>query len=270
MNKETLSWIIPVLLAAAVGAAAWWYWNRMATQAPIEVAPPAAEEPQSGQPAGPLHPIGEVEFSDVGEGQLRELPSLADSDEYLKLELSGLLGDPVGSLLAPSRIVERVVATVDSLPRKHVAEQIRPVTALETPFKAVPVGENLFVISEASYRRYDALVDVVSSVDAAELADLYRRYYPLFQDAYEALGYPDGYFNDRLIEAIDDMLATPVIEEPPELVRPHVLFEFADPDLEARSSGQKLLLRMGNENARRIREKLSALRALIVTDSGSR
>jgi len=263
MDKETTSWIIPVLLAAVVGAAAWYYWNRMATVTPPEVVAPPAEEPPAEQPTGPLHPIGETEFDEVGAGDLRELPSLENSDEYLKLELAGLLGDQVASLLAPSRIIERVVATVDSLPRKHVAEQVRPVSGLDSPFKAVPVGENLYVVSEASYRRYDALVDVVASVDAAELADLYRRYYPLFQDAYEALGYPDGYFNDRLVEAIDDMLATPVVEEPPELVRPHVLFEYADPDLEARSSGQKLMLRMGNQNAGRIKEKLSALRALV-------
>jgi len=265
-DKEAISWIIPVLLALAVAAAAWLYWNKTAREAPPEIVAPAAEEPRVEQPSGPQHPVPNAEFDEVGSGELRELPSLADSDQYLKLELSGLLGDSVGSLLAPSRIIERVVATVDSLPRKHVPEQVRPVSALDKPFQALPVGENLYVISEASYRRYDALVDVVASADAAELVDLYRRYYPLFQDAYVALGYPDGYFNDRLVEAIDDMLATPVVEQPAELQRPHVLFEFADPDLESRSSGQKLLLRMGNENARRIKEKLAALRVLLVSD----
>ena len=106
----------------------------------------------------------------------------------------------------------------------------------------------------------------VSSVAATILIDLYRRYYPLFQKAYVDLGYPRGFFDDRLVEAIDDMLATPVVEEPVILIRPHVLYEFEDPDLESRSSGQKLMLRMGSDNAALIKEKLRQVREMIAND----
>jgi hypothetical protein len=71
----------------------------------------------------------------------------------------------------------------------------------------------------------------------------------LFQQAYENLGHPPEYFNDRLIEVIDHLLATPELPDPIPLARPNVQFEFADPNLEARSAGQKVLLRMGHENA---------------------
>ncbi|MFQ5982999.1 MAG: DUF3014 domain-containing protein, partial [Woeseiaceae bacterium] len=53
------------------------------------------------------------------------------------------------------------------------------------------------------------------------------------------------------------------VPEPIRLVRPHVLYEFADEDLESLSSGQKLLLRMGNEHATRIKETLEEFRLLI-------
>jgi hypothetical protein len=46
-----------------------------------------------------------------------------------------------------------------------------------------------------------------------------------------------------------------------------VLYKFADPDLEALSSGQKLLLRMGNDNAARVKDALTGLRERIARPS---
>ena len=51
----------------------------------------------------------------------------------------------------------------------------------------------------------------MESVDTGRLAALYVRFYPLFQQAYRDLGYPNGYFNDRLVEVIDHLLVTPEI-----------------------------------------------------------
>jgi hypothetical protein len=90
---------------------------------------------------------------------------------------------------------------------------------------------------------------------------LYRQFYPLFQRAYEDLGYPKAYFNDRLIAVIDHLLAAPRTPALVKLTQPKVLYEFADPELQSRSSGQKILLRMGNENAARVKAKLRELRA---------
>ena len=41
------------------------------------------------------------------------------------------------------------------------------------------------------------------------------------------------------------------------------MFTYADPTLEARPAGQKLLLRMGPENAAVVKTKLRELRAII-------
>jgi Protein of unknown function (DUF3014) len=92
---------------------------------------------------------------------------------------------------------------------------------------------------------------------------VYIRFYPLFQQSYQNLGYPTGYFNDRLVEVIDAMLATPEPTGPIQLERPNVMYTFADPALEARPAGQKLLIRMGPQNARVIKAKLTELRAVI-------
>jgi hypothetical protein len=106
---------------------------------------------------------------------------------------------------------------------------------------------------------------MVQSADTRQLAELYFHYYPLFQQAYEDLGYPDKYFNDRFVQVIDHLLETPSPSGPVRLTQPRVFYEFADPSLEERSAGQKLLIRMGNENATKIKAKLRELRALIAT-----
>jgi len=103
----------------------------------------------------------------------------------------------------------------------------------------------------------------VKSTDPKALAAVYFRLYPLFQQAYENLGYPGKYFNDRMVLAIDSLLATPDVQGPIELVRPKVFYQFADPKLEALPAGQKLLIRMGPQNASIIKAKLQQFRAAI-------
>jgi len=46
-------------------------------------------------------------------------------------------------------------------------------------------------------------------------------------------------------------------------VRPWVMVEFADEEVEERSSGQKLMLRIGKDNARRLKAKLAELRTAL-------
>ncbi|HQT27434.1 MAG TPA: DUF3014 domain-containing protein, partial [Burkholderiales bacterium] len=86
------------------------------------------------------------------------------------------------------------------------------------------------------------------TVDAGKLVEIYIRLYPLFQQAYEELGYPKKYFNDRLMTALDNLLDAPDAREPVRLVRPKVFYLFADQDLEDRSIGQRILMRVGSKN----------------------
>jgi hypothetical protein len=243
-NKRT-EWLIPVLLALGAAGALWYYWiavNRPEPQ-PVVVTEPAAEEPPAA--LEPVHPLPEP-------------------DSYFKLALGDLFGEAIEEMLAESGLIERIVASVDNLPRTHVAERIRPIGRLGEPFVADgQEGSDEFAISPLNYDRYDVLVDLLAGADLEEAAEVYRRYYPLFQSAYVDLGYPNGYFNDRLIEVIAHLLATPEIDEPVPLVRPHVLYEFADPELEDLSAGQKLLLRIGTAHRSRVKQRLRDLRNIL-------
>jgi hypothetical protein len=126
--------------------------------------------------------------------------------------------------------------------------------------------------------RYTPYVLLLETVDLQTTVALYKRIYPSLQEAYEQLGYPRGYFNDRLVQVLDLLLATPesdaplqvrlpVIEGPVKPARPWVLYEFVDPSLESLTSGQKIVLRMGSINERRIKARLAEIRRLVTASS---
>jgi hypothetical protein len=120
-------------------------------------------------------------------------------------------------------------------------------------------------LSPQNEARYAPFIELVKVTDTKQLVALYFHFYPLFQQAYEDLGYPSQYFNDRLIEVIDNLLATPDVKGPIELTQPNVLFLYADPKLEALSAGQKTMLRMGPDNERVLKDKLRQLREALAT-----
>ena len=227
---------------------------------PVEV--PA--EPESEEDAGPRHPIEEPSILGIDGGETRPLPTLDDSDGFFLLETGQVFGGDVEEMLVRDSIIDRFVATVDNLPRKHVPEKIRPVDRLATDF--ITEGTGPIVLSDENFKRYDALVEQVAAADLDAVVDMYRRYYPLFQKSYEQLGYPDAYFNDRLIEAIDLMLETPAPTGPIALIQPNVLYEFIDPALEELAAGQKLMLRIGPEHGATMKGVLRDLRSRIASD----
>ena len=261
MERQITPWLIPILLAIGAAGALWYYWIQVNEPArePLMPPEPVTEEPQAMLEA--LHPMPEQDLSASDRPELVPLPPLDQSDDYFKLALIDLFGDSIEDMLAASGMIERIVATVDNLPRARLAERIRPVGRLGGQFVIDGQdGSGEFTVNSSNYDRYNALVGLMSGADLEEIADVYRRFYPLFQSAYVDLGYPNGYFNDRLVEVIDHLLATPDIDDPISLVRPHVLYEFADPDFESRSSGQKLLLRMGSDHRSRIKQTLRDFR----------
>jgi hypothetical protein len=254
-------WIGGVVILGLAGAGGYFYFF---SQKPA----PLPEKPISQTLLTPPKPVEEEEVVEHPVPPAKEadagLPTLNESDTLLRDSLAGLI-DPrlVEQLLVPENIVRHIVTTIDNLPRKKVAVEVRPVKP--TPGSAVvSTRGDLTVLSEQNYARYAPFLKAVRSTDPKQLAGIYFRLYPLFQEAYENLGYPKKYFNDRLVQAIDDMLKAPEPTGPIELVQPKVFYELANADLEDRSAGQKLLMRMGPAHEREIKERLRALRAEIV------
>ena len=243
-------WLLVAALVIGAAAAGYYLWRQLETQAPpASPAPTAAKPAPKADAEQPIrHPI------DAAQPEA-PLPPLQDSDAALREWLSALIGGKsFDALLQSKDLVRRIVATVDNLPRKNVPTRIMA-------HKPVPGG---FAPEAGNARRYTPYVRALESVDTRALVERYRKSYPLFQQAYAELGYPNRYFNDRVVEAIDDMLAAPDLASPPELVQPKVFYQYADPALEGRSAGQKIMMRMGAENAAKAKAKLREIRAELV------
>ena len=248
--------ILAVVAAlAAAGAATWYFWPReLPPPPPAASMPPASTAPPPTK--GPLHPIEAVPD--------QPLPPLKESDPAMLQALATLLGSAaVQKFFNLESIVRNIVATVDNLPRESYAQRLNPMKAIEGGFRVVG-KEGTLALAPGNAARYAELVKLVEAVDSAAAVNTYRRLYPLFQEAYVELGYPNGYFNDRLVEVIDHLLATPDVEGPIPLATPHVLYEYANPELEERSAGQKAMLRVGRENTQRLKAKLREIRAQLV------
>jgi len=188
------------------------------------------------------------------------LPALEKSDEVLQNLLAYLVGPGrFGALFNPTDLVHHFVATVDNLPRAQLPRRLVPMKSAAGQF-TVGTGATGTAIVPANYERYRPYVAAAESIDTKQLVAGYVRFYPWFRDDYRALGYPSGAFHERLLAAIDDLLAAPDLEEPPALKQPKVLYQFADPDLEALSAGQKIMLRIGPQHSARLKTKLREIR----------
>jgi hypothetical protein len=255
-TKKWLYWAVPAVVAVGIGVAL--YYGRTHRQAEQQAQQPAITEPESTLPSDPpgiQNPLDEP-------APVTPLPPLPESDPPVKESLDGLFGRTLEPFLVPKNIVRHTVVTIDNLPRKKTAVQMWPVKPLGGELLANGDAEEL-TLAPGNYARYQPFVKIVQNTDTAQLVAIYKQYYPLFQQAYADLGYPDGYFNDRLVEVIDHLLATPEIRGPIRLKRPSVNYEFADAELESRSAGQKLLIRIGSENAAVVKAKLQELRQAV-------
>ena len=255
--------LIPVLLAAGAAAALWYFWTTADQPAAVVItADPAPAMVLPKLPRYPMPPLTELQQKTR---QLTPLPSLDDGDAYFKLSLAQVFGNDIGELLVEKSLIEKFVTSMDNLPRSHISQRIRPIGPVSGRFEVDVVDSNQgYILSERNYSRFDTLVGLFANAGPDELFDIYQRFYPLLQEAFVRLGYPKGYLNDRVVEVIDHLLDTPTVEGPIRLVRPHVLYTFSDPTLEALSSGQKMLLRMGDDHAARVKQALRLFRTLIV------
>lgn len=250
-------WWLWVLMIVLLGAGAGYYfWQQdrpLVSQQPEPIAVPeprAEAAPKEEEPAV-RYPVPAA----AEESPARPLPTLEASDPMMRESASGLVGRKAfEAMVRPTQLIRNVVATVDNLPRETAPTRVMPLEPV--PGRFTPEAGNT--------ARYTPYVRVLESLNTRALVQRYIEAYPLFQQAYAELGFPNRNFNDRLVQAIDNLLAAPELAAPPELVQPKVLYEFADEDLQKRSAGQKIMMRIGADNARRVKAKLREIRRELV------
>ena len=280
-RESSVGTLIVIVLLAIAAAFLGWRWYQQQHPLHVEQLPVAASAPNDGPvpepPPAPMpeslepkNPIDAIALPASG------LPKIADSDTRVMKALVDLMGSKnVADFLQFEGIVRRTVATVDNLAREQAPASTWPVQPTRQRFTTAGKGEAQ-TIAPANAARYTPLVQMAESINPAKAAKTYAQLYPLFQKSYEELGFPGRYFNDRLIAVIDHLLQAP---EPAGAVqvrlvqvkgnvssqRPWVRYEYADPQLESLSSGQKIMVRMGLENERRMKASLRGFREQIAT-----
>ena len=280
--KKPVVIIVLLIVLVLLGAAAYFQWQQqmqVTEEIPLVVETPV-EQGKSEEPRYPI-PVPSVvdeapdvlsqESPDVDaeSAQPEPLPALNESNPVVMQSVVDLLGEAlISELFKQDELVRRFVVTVDNLPNKKLSRRQALIKPVAGTFQ-VAGEEDAWVIDTDNAQRYAPYIKLITELDTEKAVALYVRFYPLFQEAYVELGYPDGYFNDRLVDVIDHLLQTPAVDEPIRLARPHVFYQYADPQLEALSAGQKSLLRMGRANADRIKAWLAEVRPLLVTQAAT-
>jgi hypothetical protein len=275
-------WGMLVLLGLVLGVAALWWLRRPQPAA----APPVAAEPApavalpASAPASAAAILYPVATAASAAPAASAAASAAPAWDPVAA-LTPLLGSKaVLSLLQTDQFAQRLVATVDNLGRSQAPSALWPVNPTPGRFQVLEQAGQTTVNPDNGLR-YTPLVLLAESLPVQRSVAWYVQFYPQLQQAYQDLGFPQGYFNDRLVEVIDQLLATPAaqpntalqlteVKGPIASTRPWVRYEFVDPQLEALSAGQKMLLRVGPVNERRLKAKLAEFRrALVKLDKAS-
>jgi len=221
-------------------------------QLPSEAVEPVPDE------AAVKHPLAEPATPEA-------LPALDDSSPSMQGAIAGVLGQEFADkFVIQDQLIRHIVTSIDNLPEQKLAERIRPVKPVPGAFAAGGTIDAP-ILDSTNYERYKPLVQLIQNTDTQQLVAVYKRYYPLFQEAYANLGHPPEYFNDRLVQVIDHLLETPDVKGPIALTQPGLRYEYADASIESKSAGQKILIRMGGENAAVVKEKLRQLRAAVIS-----
>jgi hypothetical protein len=249
---------IALVLLLAVAAFLYLQRRRPAEPAapPDELTAPATEAPAAtpGEAPAPEAPAAPAAEAVPGE----PLPPLAESDAWLRERARGLSSDPrFAGWLAQRGLAELFVAVVDSLADERSPAAMLGFLRPKEPFRTAEI-DGRTIADPASFARYDAIAAVAATIDASACARLYRAAHPLLEQAWSALGSKEA-LDVRLAAALRHLLATPTLRGDEALVRPAVMWEYGDPELEGLSPAQKQLLRLGPANAARVRLKLSQL-----------
>ncbi len=217
----------------------------------MEVSPEVGTEPASSDEA-------EQAVAEVA------LPSLNESDAFVREQLQNLRnGAALLGLLADGELIRKFVVFVDNVSREEFPQTDLPYRPIGVAMPVRELDQNLFLMEADSHERFDAFIDAMVAVDVEQAHALYRLLRPLFQHAYAEIGYSGRDFDDTLRKAINNVLQASDSAGPYQLVKPSVMYLFADSELENADAVHKQLVRIGPRNSTRIMARLAEFVVLL-------
>lgn len=264
--------IVAILLVLLLSGGAYFYFSKDSTPEPeITVEEVTLPEPAPAEPLPVTEPVVEPEPEPVVETKPEPvvapepapepLPTLNDSDAYIQEKTLKLAdGMDISNLLITQDMARQFVVFIDNLAQGDLARKVSPLKGPSQAFTVTDITNKTY-LNPDSFHRYDIYADFLSGLDDKQLVATYEKLQPLLNEAFAELGYGDLAFDDRVEDAIDLMLDAPIIEDPIELSTISVNYQFVDPELEALPAAQKLMIRMGPENSRKVKAVLKQLKA---------
>lgn len=246
----------------------------VAIEAPVPIAPAAVERiveptallPTINEPApAVVQTIVEKPVAPAVIEEVVELPTLNLSDAFVLTRLGALeTGATLLELLTSEELIRRFVVFVENVSQGSLPQLEYPVRRLQQPMAVREVDANLFEMQTVSYQRYTPLIDALTAVDPDQAVAIYRILRPLFQESFAEIGYPNRSFDEVLIRAIDNVVGAQTAEGPFQLVKPKVMYVYADAGIESMTPVEKQLLRMGPQNAEKLKSALAQYRERLV------
>lgn len=212
-----------------------------------EVIPPVADTLDLDEPA-PAEP--EVPLPNLNESTAVVLQELVEAEQTV-------------TPLQSEQLIRDAVVFMDNLRQGQVIREKAVIAGPTAAFRVLEQNSNVY-IDPRSYDRYNTIVDWFVSLDTEVIMQLFDRYQPLMREALAEIGYPDEEPTQVLLEAIEVLMQTPAVGTVIELNDDSVMYRYADPALEALPAAQKQMLRMGPDNIRRVKLKLTTIQEALM------
>lgn len=189
---------------------------------------------------------------------LPPLPALNESDRALSADLLALNWKAgLAALFNREEMIRHFVVTVDNVAQGQLVAGQPVLVKPASGYQVEEITQNRFKVASSNPERYEPYIQLLESVPARQLLALKQRYQPLMDEAFAELGYPDISFDQRLRQAIALLLATPTAPTNAELIRPSVMYVYADEQLEALPEAQKQVLRLSPTQQQRFKALLT-------------
>ena len=234
----------------------------------VMVQPPVEPAPAPIEAEVPAAPIAAPVATEV-QPKTPPAPVVTEEtgDRYARESIDAVNGGKaLAQFVAGDYVVERAVAIIDALRRGEVPYKLLPVGKPSTTFPISDDGLRV-TLDAAGFDRYDGFAQWVGGLDTTALVSLLNDYEMIATQALTRMGVSDFDIRSAVLAATTQILSTPQVAVDAELMRREANWVYIDPELEALSSLQKQVLRMGPENADIIQQKARDIRGVLLDGS---
>ncbi len=233
----------------------------------VMVQPSVEPAPMPIEAQAPAAPIAAPPVTEV-QPKIPPAPVVSEEtgDQYARESIDAVNGGKaLAQFVAGDYVVERAVAIIDALRRGEVPYKLLPVGKPSTTF---PISDNglRVTLDTAGFSRYDGFAQWVGGLDTPALVSLLNDYEMIATQALTRMGVTDFDIRSAVLAATTQILSTPQVAVDAELMRREANWVYMDPELEALSSLQKQVLRMGPENADIVQQKARDIRGALLDD----